>query len=364
MSSPLTVEGPQPAPRFACYQLEPLHDPRWAQLVERHPKASVFHTVGWLQTLRHTYGYEPVAFTTSPPTGELKNGVVFCRIDSRLTGRRLVSLPFSDHCEPLCDSPADLHFLIRYLQTAMEHQEWKYLQLRPRNGKLDEVGDGHGWVCAQEFFFHALDLRPDLETVFRGLNKDSVQRRIQRAERAGLLEKSGNSEELLRDFYALFLKTRRRQGVPPTPYAWFHNLVVNLKEGLEIRVAYKEQYPIAAIVTLHFQDTVYYKYGSSDARFNKYGATPWLFWKAITCAKSRGATQFDLGRTEKDNAGLVAFKNQWVPTPEELVYWQYPYAPNRVRAGNWKRKAAKSAFSLLPGGLQVMIGKLLYPHIG
>jgi hypothetical protein len=73
------------------YQVDPTKDVRWAQLVDRHPRASVFHTVGWLQALRRTYGYEPVVFTTSSPTGDLENGLVFCRIKSWLTGRRLVS---------------------------------------------------------------------------------------------------------------------------------------------------------------------------------------------------------------------------------------------------------------------------------
>ena len=110
--------GPKVRTRqMRIYQIDPTRDARWAELVERHPKASVFHTVGWLKALRCTYGYEPVAFTTSSPTGDLKNGLVFCRIDSWLTDRRLVSLPFSDHCEPLCDSADDLNFLIRYLQS-------------------------------------------------------------------------------------------------------------------------------------------------------------------------------------------------------------------------------------------------------
>ena len=38
----------------------------------------------------------------SPPDEPLENGFLFCRVESWLTGRRLVSLPFSDHCEPLC----------------------------------------------------------------------------------------------------------------------------------------------------------------------------------------------------------------------------------------------------------------------
>src|SRR5580700_9883250 len=75
------------------YQIHPLEDARWSRLLERHPNASVFHTVPWLKALQRTYQYEPVAFTTSPAGVELQNGLVACRIESWLTGRRLVSLP-------------------------------------------------------------------------------------------------------------------------------------------------------------------------------------------------------------------------------------------------------------------------------
>ena len=346
------------------YQIDPMEDIRWRRLLEWHPEASVFHTVGWLQALRATYGYEPVVFTTSPPTGELKNGIVFCRINSWLTGRRLVSLPFSDHCEPLCDSTEDVNFLIRYLQTALEHQEWKYLQVRPINGNLSQTGDGVGFLPSATYFLHTLDLRPHLDEVFRSLDKDSVQRRIQRAERAGLVEKCGRSEDLLKEFYALFVITRSRHHVPPSPYAWFRNLIDCQGKALEIRLAYKDETPIAAILTLQFKDVVYYKYGGSDARFNKFGATPWLFWRAITAAKLNGANEFDLGRTQRDHTGLLAFKNQWVPQPKRLVYWQYPYASSLDSVDNWKSKIAKSAFSCMPDSLLTIIGKLIYRHIG
>ncbi len=78
-------------------------------------------------------------------------------------------------------------------------------------------------------------------------------------------------------------------------------------------MAYKDEIPIAAILTLRFRKTGYFKYGCSDARFNKFGATPWLLWRAIAAAKSNGALAFDMGRTEEHNAGLLAFKNHWVP---------------------------------------------------
>jgi lipid II:glycine glycyltransferase (peptidoglycan interpeptide bridge formation enzyme) len=305
-----------------------------------------------------------VAFTTSPPTSELENGIVFCSINSWLTGRRLVSLPFSDHCEPLCDSAEGADFLFGYLQSALIQQKWKYLQVRPVVRSWGETNKGTGFLTAATYFLHTLDLRPDLDTVFRSLDKDSVQRRIQRAGRAGLVERCGRSEELLKEFYGLFVITRRRQRMLPTPYAWFRNVLHELDEALEIRVAYKDETPIAAIVTLRFKEVVYYKYGCSDARFNKFGATPWLFWSAIASAKSSGANEFDLGRTEQDNPGLLAFKNHWAPHPKRLVYWQYPYKPTRDPAASWQWKLAKRAFSFVPDRLLTILGKWIYRHVG
>src|ERR1700732_5103568 len=141
MSSPVPAGDAHRDSSFCCYQFDPTKDARWPELVERHSKASVFHTVGWLQALRQTYGYEPVAFTTSPPTSDLKNGLVFCRIDSWLTGRRLVSLPFSDNCELLCESGDDANFLVRSLKSALVEQKWKYLELRPITANFCQTGD-------------------------------------------------------------------------------------------------------------------------------------------------------------------------------------------------------------------------------
>jgi Acetyltransferase (GNAT) domain len=364
-NSPLLTTNIQPVSRLCCYQLDPTNDPRWAEFVDRHPRASVFHTVPWLQAIRSTYGYEPVVFTTSPPTGDLENGLVFCRINSWLTGHRLVSLPFSDHCEPLCDSAEDSKFLMRYLQTALEHQKWKYLEIRPINGNFAQTGEGRGFLPTATYSLHTLDLRPDLDQVFRSLDKDSVQRRVQRAQHAGLLEKSGRSDDVLSQFFRLLVMTRGRHNVPPPPFAWFRNLVHCQGEALEIRLAYQNHTPIAAILTLRFKDIIYYKYGSSDGRFNRFGAMPWLLWNAIAAAKSTGANEFDMGRTEDSNAGLLAFKNHWVPHSRELVYWRFPKISHGFgMADGWKMKIAKSAFSYMPARLLTISGRLLYRHIG
>jgi hypothetical protein len=346
------------------YQIDPLTDPRWEKLVQQHPKASIFHTVNWLKCLQSTYGYEPVAYTTAPPNEELTNGVVFCRVQSWLTGHRLVSLPFSDHCEPLCDQSDRLVYFIQYLKSIRNLQHLRYLEVRPVHEQFQGPKEQGGFKPAAKFFIHIVNLRRNLDEIFCGFHKDCVQRRIRRADRAGLMEKTGRSEELLEAFYGLFVATRRRHHVPPIPYAWFRNLASYLGNGIQIRIAFKDKRPICAILTLRFRDTLYYKYGCSDVAYKRFGATPWLLWRALSEAKSNGANKFDLGRTEADNAGLLAFKGHWASESAPLLYWKFPEQSFIDSVGGWKLNMAKRVFSFMPNALLKFTGRVVYRHIG
>jgi len=146
-------------------------------------------------------------------------------------------------------------------------------------------------------------------------------------------------------------------------YVWFQNLVESFGEVPEIHLAYKERAPAAAILTLRFKNTVFYKYGCSDRSFNHLGATPLLFWKAIAQAKSSGATEFDLGRIDEDNSGSVAFKNKCESRSQQLVYYRFSDLPTSV-GGEWKLRMLKHVFACLPTGLLEATGNLIYRHIG
>ena len=73
-------EDPDIQRQSTVYEVDPLNDPRWMPFLQGHSFASVFHTSGWLEALRRTYGYEPVAFTHSARGTELKDAIVFCRV--------------------------------------------------------------------------------------------------------------------------------------------------------------------------------------------------------------------------------------------------------------------------------------------
>src|SRR5271168_817285 len=139
----------------AVYEIDPLRDPRWAALVESHPRSSVFHSTSWLRALHTVYGYEPVGITTCPPGASLTNGLVLCSVKSWLTGRRFVSLPFSDHCEALLRNSSELDDLLLHMKQYVETGEWKYIEIRPTSY---EPGSHTGLGRSTTYSLHRLDL--------------------------------------------------------------------------------------------------------------------------------------------------------------------------------------------------------------
>ena len=132
-----------------------------------HPRSSVFHRREWLQALALTYDYKPLVLT---PNSQLTNGVVFSEINSRITGTRLVSLPFSDHCEPLIAQPEEAVDLTNWLRAESGNRRWRYLELRP----LSLLGTFEGLLgSGTTYWFHTLDLsppRPDFPTLAQEFN--------------------------------------------------------------------------------------------------------------------------------------------------------------------------------------------------
>jgi CelD/BcsL family acetyltransferase involved in cellulose biosynthesis len=345
----------------AVYSCNPLADPRWAEFVERHPNASIFHTPGWLQALHLTYGYEPVVFTTSAPGVALENAIVFCRIASWLTGRRLVSLPFADHCQPLVNGAGEAEEIIAFIRRSVKEEDLKYVEIRPRRSwpdplQLDATEEG------VSFCFHIVDLKPDVRTLFANLQKSSIQSRIRRAERLRLSCKRGRSEALLQKFYSLVLKTRRRHHLPPQPISWFRNLIAWLGDNLEIRVAEQNEKPLAAILTLSHKRTLIYKYGASDENYHHCGSMPFLLWDAIRTGKQAGFSEFDLGRSDLDNPGLITFKNRLGATSSIFQYVRF--SRSHRESGARPMHLPKWLFACMPDGLLTTAGKLLYRHIG
>lgn len=346
---------------MTVYKINPITDARWSEFVERHPAASVFHTSEWLQTLWQTYGFHTFALTTTRPGLPLANGVAFCQVSSWLGRRRLVSLPFSDHCAPLVDDAGQLSDLFTYLKENREREEWKSIELRAGE---TIISDRLGFESGSTFWWHKLDLRPSLDQIVANFHKDCVQRKIQRAEREALVQEEGTSEQLLAKFYPLLLKTRRRHGLPPQPFAWFRNLIACMGKKAEIRVASKDNRAVAGILTLRYMHSLVYKYGCSDAKFSHLGGMQMLLWNAIQDAKKEQLYELDLGRSDLDQEGLVIFKDRWGASRTKLAYQVYPRSGFQTARAAWQAALSKRIFACMPDSLLAASGRALYKYMG
>jgi CelD/BcsL family acetyltransferase involved in cellulose biosynthesis len=346
---------------MSVYCVDPCKDVRWRRFIEARPDASVFHTPGWLEALRRTYRYESVVYTTSSPGEEIVNGQAFCRVNSWLTGRRLVSLPFSDHSAVLITSPADFREILNILQEDVDGQDCEYIEIRPTSVPDSNLLRFHE---SSQFYWHKLSLDKSLDTIFGAFHKSCVQRKIMRAFREKLEYTEGRSEKLIQQFYHLLLLTRHRHQLPPAPITWFRNLADCLGETLKVRIASKDGRPIAGMITLSYKESAIYKYGCSEAEYHNLGGMAFLFWKTIQEAKSCGCKELDMGRSDCDNIGLVNFKEHWGATRSVLTYWRYPTSMLLANGERWEIKAAKRVFALAPAVTLSAAGRLLYRHIG
>jgi hypothetical protein len=280
-----------------------------------------------------------------------------CRVRTWIS-RRLVSLPFSDHCEPLVERAEDLSSMIRLLEDEMTRGRWSSLELRPRHAEPAGLARGASYCL------HTLDLTRPAERIFEEFHASSTQRAIRRAEREGLTYEAGRSERLLSSFYGLLRLTRRRHGLPPQPLAWFRNLVACLGDRVAIHIAGKEGTPVGGILMLAFKKTLVYKYGGSDAAHHALGGMPFLFWRAIQAAKALGFEDLDLGRSDLDQPGLLAFKDHLGAKRSGLTYYCRPEKPAVAAHDGPLARAARRVITILPDAALDVTGRLLYRHLG
>lgn len=343
------------------FTIDPLTDPRWEALVLHHPQASVFHSTAWLKTLQQSYGYACEALTSAQPGQALSDGLVYCRVQSWLTGSRIVSLPFADHCQPLVGPNASLSELLRGLLQRNAGKKWKYIELRPlESAPIAEAETD--LQAASSFAFHQLDLAPDAEQILKSFHKGHIQQKLRRAEREQLEVEFGNSDALLDSFYALLMLTRRRHQLPPQPRSWFKGLMQCFGSNLRIWTASHQGRAIASILTLSAPRTEVYKYGCSDASVHNMGGMQAVMWKAIQYAKERGAASFDFGRSDLNNEGLISYKNQWGTTQSTITYYRNVAEPQKESAAG--SGLAGKVFSALPDPFLAAVGRLLYKHMG
>jgi CelD/BcsL family acetyltransferase involved in cellulose biosynthesis len=339
-------------------------DPRaqgdWLALVERAPDASIFHHPAWLSLLHGAYGYAIEACCVAAPDGRLLGGLPVAEVSSRLTGRRLVALPFSDLCPPLIapEAPPGTEVALRDALARLRMD---------RGAPLEVRGDGpalRGAAPGERFHHHVIALEDDVAAVARRFTKPQVSRGVRRAVREGLQTRRCVDRAALLAFYRLHAATRRRLGVPTQPRRFILGFEELFQQGLGfVLLVHREGEPMAAAVFLAFGDTLLYKYGASDARWLQMRPNNLLFMEAIRWGCEHGMRTLDLGRTHWGQESLRAFKLGWGAQERELRY-RYVGGGAPVARGARGQRMLAAVIRRTPPLAGRVIGEVLYRHAG
>lgn len=338
--------------------IDPSTYPGWDDLVLSHPEGTVFHSSSWGKVLRSAYRFTPKYFAL---VEDRKLAVAFplMEVDSFLTGKRAVSLPFTDYCDPLFGENLDFSSIS---ETVLEYgikSRWESVELRCRKRVLDGIPES----CS--FLGHVLDLAPGEEALFSGLY-GNTRNKIKMAKNKGVTFSISSDPAGMKEFYRLNCLTRREHGLPPQPCKFFRLLqeeIIGRNRGL-YAFALCNGRPVAGGLFLFFGDRVYYKYGASDRAYQNLRGTNLMVWEAIKWFSRRDFRTFCFGRTEMNNEGLIKFKRGWGGAASAISYYKYNFKTKRYVKDNLMIEGSHNKiFRMMPMPLLRAIGSALYRHV-
>jgi hypothetical protein len=279
-------------------------------------------------------------------------------VASPITGRRGVSLPFADFCQPLSRSQETAAELQRLALAEGSRRRWRYVEFR---------GSCHldGAKPSLSFYEHLIDLKGGDEALL-GRCESSVRRAVRKAAQSGLKVSIGTSVTDIEVFYKLHSLTRKRHGLPPQPFRFFECIakhVFEIRAGFAV-IARLDGRPVAANIFFRNGREAIYKYGASDLAYQNLRPSNLVMWEGMKACASEGAESLHLGRTSLANEGLRRFKLGFGARESTLEYFRYDFQKStfvcdKDRANTWMNRL----FAAMPLWLLRAMGRALYPHL-
>ena len=339
--------------------INPIDYPAWDDLLISCPGHTFFHSSAWAKVLHEAYQYTPSYFTVFD-NGQLLALMPVMEVNSFLTGKRGVSLPFTDYTD------------------AIITDRFSFMKLFDR---ITEYGENHGWrsiefrggqnlppltQTSSSYLRHVLHLSENAGEIFSRF-RASVKRNIRSAIKNGVKVEICRTLDSIKEFDQLNHITRKRHGIPPQPFYFFKKVyehIISRNLGFVVLASYRGN-AIAGAVFFHFGKGAFFKYGASDESFFHLRANNLVMWEAIRWYSENGYESISFGRTEPGNEGLRRFKASW--GSEEWIerYYKYDFKKNEFTGeSRGIRKSCHPVFRKMPLPLLRAIGFLFYKHVG
>ncbi len=348
--------------------IDPVNDTRWNKFVEGHPFGLICHLSGWKQVLEgsfpHMKGYYLALLSDNGDS--IRAALPIFEVKSILTGKRLVSIPFATNCDPLISSNEDMRELLDAAINLSRVLGCSRIEIRTL-GSWPLIEDSR--ICSVVHNkSHQLSLETEPEELIKTFSK-KARWTIRKSMKSGLDLQLGGSEKNLLEFYNLYVKTRKRLGLPPQPYSFFYLIWEKFSHSNHISmlfIRYRGQLA-AGLIMYKFKGRCSWEHLAADTSFNNLNVSYFGLWQAIKLAHSEGYKIFDLGRTGIYNEGLMNFKNRWGTRVIDLPQFYYPEklcSSLNYRETSIPYKIVREINRNVPDSVFHLIGNFFYKHHG
>lgn len=350
-SSPIT--GPS-APYFESALPSP---DNWERYVRRHPEGTLFHTLGWRDAVRDTFGHEPIYL--SALRGPRLVGVLpLFLVKSRLAGRMLVSVPYAVGGGMLADNDGIARGLFLRAQRIAEQKRCDIIDLRSERAMVPEL------TTSDRYALFRRNLPVSVDDVLTSLPRKARAAARHARDKYNLTIDYG--DEHLPFVWKLYARNMRRLGSINYPFAFFRRLIRHTPERHWVSVVRRDGKPVAGLVTFLFRDRVMpYFYGATDDALTC-NAANFIYLSTMERGVAAGYRVFDFGRTRRDNRGSFDFKRFQGFEPRPLPYQRW-IAPGKtdpnLTPDNPRLSLARNAWRRLPLCMTRPLGSWLARHI-
>ncbi len=341
-------------------EVDPVSNILWHRLAAR---SSVFNSPDWIAVLRETYGFEAKGIVIPEDQNGSRAGLAYCLVEDSLFGKRIVSLPFSDYCDPIANTKRDWEALIDVLRLRENPITIRCLrnEIAKRDARLKTTRTAK---------WHGLDLTRSQDSLW-AVMRDSTRRAVEKARRQGVSVQVETSPEAVSEFYRMHLGVRKRKyRLLAQPRLFFENISQHFfpRKGF-ILMARHQGKPAAAVLFLIWNGTIYYKFNASDPDHLGLRPNDLLVWEGMLLGKRLGCRSWDFGLSDADQEGLCRFKRHFGSVEKEIAFLRYK--PQSAAAGSQKEQIAGSLLGELtelfteegvPDEMTEKAGNLLYRY--
>lgn len=334
----------------------------WDSFVTKHPQGTPFHLHFWLKTIFQSYKMEPHLYTIRNKQNTITSIFPLFAVKTPFIGCRLISIPFSDNCGPLCSNAYEENDLLKQI-IADFGSHVNYIEIRSPLVSND-------YYISENFFKrHILEINSDSCTLLENTDKKTIQYSIRKAQKAGVEIREENSLWGISEFFRLNKLTRKKHGVPHQPWRYFENLFQNMfaSGNAFLLLAFYDSRVIAGGLFLKLNRTIYYKYNASDQNWlTEKRPNHLLTWHAIEKACREKYDFLDFGRTAACNDGLMRYKEMWGAKAVDLPYYFFPKATgfNSEKCGqSIFLENLKKVWQKLPDSLIDVVSSRVFKHL-